>query len=127
MQTALQVTFHNVPPSESLEAVIRDEAAALERYCDRITSCHVTVSVPHRRHRQGQVYQIRVRMAVPGDEVIVDRDHVGDPAHADAYVAVGDAFHVARRKLEDYVRENRGDVKTRRNASPGGRVSPLPS
>jgi hypothetical protein len=38
MQSQVQVTFRDLPPSEPLEAVIRDEAAALERYFDRITA-----------------------------------------------------------------------------------------
>jgi ribosome-associated translation inhibitor RaiA len=113
MQKQVQVTFHDVRPSDALEAVIRDEAAALERYCSRITSCHVTVSEPHRHQRQGRCYQVRIHLAVPGDEVIVDREHAGHPEHPDAYAAVRDAFHVARRGLEDYVRKTRGDVKSR--------------
>jgi cold shock CspA family protein/ribosome-associated translation inhibitor RaiA len=126
MQTPIQVTFQDVPPSDALEAAVRDEAAALERYYDRITSCHVTVSEPHRHQHQGRLYRVRIHMAVPGDDLVVDREHGGHAGHADPYLAVREAFHAARRELEDYVREMRGDVKGREGPSRGRIVRLLP-
>jgi cold shock CspA family protein len=50
---------------------------------------------------------------VPGPNIEVSHDHDLDGAHEDAYVAIRDAFHAARRQLEDHARRMRQDVKTR--------------
>jgi hypothetical protein len=39
---------------------------------------------------------------------------------------VRDAFHVARRVLEDYVRKTRGDVKTHHDSSPDRELPAMP-
>jgi cold shock CspA family protein len=76
--------------------------------------CHVVVEAPHRRHRTGRRYHVRVRLTVPGEELVVSRDPGRDEPHEDVYVAIRDSFHAARRRLEDYVRRNlRRDVKAR--------------
>ena len=75
MQTQIQVASQNLPRSDVLDAAIREEAAALERYFTDIVSCHVTVSEPHRHQHQGRLYRVRVHLTVPGDELVVDHEH----------------------------------------------------
>jgi ribosome-associated translation inhibitor RaiA len=111
MQTPVQVAFRDVPSSAALESAIRDEAAALERYFDRITSCHVTVSEPHRHQHTNRLYSVHIRLLVPGEELMIAHEHRLHPGHADPYLAAREAFHAARRSLEDYVRRMRGEVK----------------
>jgi ribosome-associated translation inhibitor RaiA len=41
MQTPLEISFHNMERSEAVEAKIRQRVEKLEKYFDRITSCHV--------------------------------------------------------------------------------------
>src|SRR5262245_61856047 len=106
MQVPLQVSFRNMPPSPAVEADIREKAAKLEEFYDRITSVRVVVETPHRQHRQGKLFHVRIDLRVPGREPAEQR------AHEDVHVAVRDAFDAARRQLEDYVRETRGNVKT---------------
>ena len=50
MQVPIQISFRNMDPSPSVEAVVREKAAKLERFFDRIVSCHVTIEAPHRHH-----------------------------------------------------------------------------
>jgi cold shock CspA family protein len=52
-----------------------------------------------------------VDLGVPGRQIIVGRDPAAQHAHEDAYVAISDAFGAVRQLLEDYVREERGDIK----------------
>jgi ribosome-associated translation inhibitor RaiA len=111
MPFPLQITFRDVDHSEALEAWIREWADKLDRLSDRIERGEVVVELPHRRHRQGQQFRVRIHLAMPGEDVVIDRDPGPDEAHEDPYVAVRDSFRAARRQLEDRVRRLRGDVK----------------
>jgi ribosomal subunit interface protein len=106
-------------PSEAVEERIRAKAAELERFSDRITSCHVTVAAPHKHRHQGNVYAVHIEIHLPGKTIAVGRDRPQSSAHQDVYVAVRDAFDAASRQLEDYVRVQRGDVKE--HSLPGAR------
>ena len=102
MQSQLQVHFSNMDHSDALESDIRARADKLEQFFDRITSCHVTVSVPHKHQTKGITYNARIAIMVPGKELVINRDHAGDPKHGDPYIAVREAFDGARRLLQDY-------------------------
>ena len=111
MQLPLQITFRHMDPSDAVAARIQERAAELERFFDRIVSCRVIVECRHPRHQQGNLFQVRVDLKVPGNEIAVGRDPAAHHAHEDVYVAIRDAFDAARRLLEDHVRRGRGDVK----------------
>ena len=142
MKLPLQVTFRNVPGSESAEQWIRDEAAKLEIFHNRIMSCRVMVEVPHAHRRRGTPYHVRIDLTVPGGELVVKheptlskrlRQHGGvqltkkfelDTPHKDLHLAIHDAFQAAGRRLADYARRHSGRVKTHEPALEG-RVSRL--
>ena len=61
------------------------------------------------RHRQGDLYQVRLQITVPGAaDVMIDRNPSADHAHEDPYVAIRDAFAAARRRLQDIRRRAQG-------------------
>ncbi len=123
MKLPLQISFRNIDRSESIENRIREEAAQLDEFCDRIMSCRVVVDVPHRHHEFGNVYQVRVDIKVPVEEIaVVNEPAEHDPHYKDFNVAIRDAFESAARKLEEYVRRQRQDVK-QHDVSPHGRIS----
>jgi ribosomal subunit interface protein len=93
----VQITVKDLALSPAVEAKIREKAARLVRYYDRITSCHVTVESPERRHHKGKLYNVHVRLHVPGEELVVSRE-----PDEDLYNAVRDAFEAVKRKLQDY-------------------------
>ncbi|MFO0826336.1 MAG: HPF/RaiA family ribosome-associated protein [Gemmataceae bacterium] len=111
MELPLQISFHNTDPLPEVEQVIRERAERLNRYCNRITSCRVVVDVPHRRHRMGNLCQIRLDITVPGDELAVAREAPEDEAAKGFRDAINEAFDAADRLLEEFVRKQRGDVK----------------
>jgi len=124
MRLPLQITFRHMEPSPALEARIRQRAEELDQFFDRITSCRVVVESAHRRQQQGKLFEVRVALTVPGNEIVVGREPGINHAHEDAHVAVRDAFDAARRLLEDHVRRRRGEAKT--HAVPDhGRVARL--
>ena len=65
-------------------------------------------------------------MAVAGNELVANHGHAIHASHEDTYLAVREAFHAARRELEDYAREIRGDVK-HREERPRGRIAKNPT
>jgi ribosomal subunit interface protein len=85
---------------------IRDKLDKLERYYDRIVSCRVVLELDARHKQHGKRLTLRIQLKVPGSEIAVTREH-GE----DIQVALREAFDAARRQLEDYAREQRGDVK----------------
>ncbi len=111
MHIPLQIIFHNMEPSDAVEANIKEKAAKLERFSDKITSCRVTVEAPHKHHHKGNIYHIAVDIVVPDAEVVVSRSPQDNHAHEDIYVAIRDSFKSARRQLEDYELKRRGKIK----------------
>jgi cold shock CspA family protein len=121
MQIPLQVTFHDLSPSPTLEARIREWVEELETLFDGIVSCRVAIELPHRHHQHGDLYRVRIEIRVPRDRIVVGRSPHEHAAHEDPDVALRDAFRAARRALEDYARHLRGDVKSHA-APPHGRI-----
>jgi ribosome-associated translation inhibitor RaiA len=141
MTNPLQITFRNMAPSEAIEKHVREKAAKLESFCERIISCRVIVEAPHRHHHKGKAYQVRIDLSVPGREIVINRApkrlsaaKVGDGsqsekdwvenhrpskhgAHEDVYVAIRDAFNAAARKLQDHMRRLSSVVKTHEPAA----------
>jgi cold shock CspA family protein len=127
MQTAVALRWHGVDPSEALAAQVIDDVARLERFCERITGCVVTLEGLGKHHRQsGSQYRVRIELTVPGGKVVVGRDPPKTSAHADLYAAAKGAFREARRQLEDYVRRRDQRVKAHAPPSTGEVVRLFP-
>jgi ribosomal subunit interface protein len=119
MQLPLQITLRNFPPSDALEAAIREKAEKLDQFYPHIMRCHVVVDMPAKHKHQGKQYTLHIDLTVPGKEIAITRDH-----HEDVYVALRDAFDIATRQLEDYGRRQRGEIKAH-EAESRGRVARL--
>lgn len=107
MSIPTEIMWHQLEPSEAVETSVQRWVARLEHLYDRIMSCQVTISQPHKRHRHGAEFCVNVVLDIPGGEIAAS--HV---RHEDIYVAVADAFRAARRQLTDHVDLSRGFVKT---------------
>jgi cold shock CspA family protein/ribosome-associated translation inhibitor RaiA len=130
MQLPLQITFRNMESSEAIEEWIHAGAAKLDTFYNQIMGCRVTVEIPHGHHRKGNLYHIRIDLTLPGEELIIKHEPSGSKAirqaggvemrkglearvpHRNLRLAIRDAFRVAGRRLQDYARRQRGDVKT---------------
>ena len=80
MQIPLQISFRNMDPSPAVEAVVREKAAKLDRFFERIVSCDVTIEAPHRHHHKGKLYKVRIDIGMPGKDVHVNQE--GPKNHA---------------------------------------------
>jgi cold shock CspA family protein len=113
-----------MPHSEAIELAIRERAEKLDRFCDLIMGCRVVVEARHRQHHQGKLYHVRIDLTVSGEEIVVSREPALHHAHEDIYVTIRDAFDAARRRIEDYARRHRQQVKIH-DAAPRGRIARL--
>lgn len=114
MQEPLEIVFHNLQPSEALEAEIRERFSKLEKLYDRLTACRISVEALHKQHRKGNVYEVHINMLVPGGELVVSREpHKAKERYAspDVYTSVREAFKSAERQLVEYKRQLSGEVK----------------
>lgn len=109
-------------PSEATERTVRAKASKLDQFADHIMGCRIVIDLPHGHHAHGNLYQVRIAITVPGEEIVVNRERSERVEHRDIEVAIRDAFDAAYRQLEDYVRRRRGSIKQLATA-PHGRVS----
>ncbi len=111
MQGPFEISYRHCAPSESLNEVIREKACELQRFYTRMGRCHVTVETPSDHHRRGRGahFRVRIELGVPGKTLVTSRDPVARVEHEDAFSAVNEAFHTARRQLQNYVQRHRAD------------------
>lgn len=114
MQLPIQIVFRDLARSDAIEAAIRERVDKLDQFAERIMSCRVTVGMIQKHQHQGKLFNVRVDLTAPGTEIVVNRDR-----SEDIYVAIRDAFDHARRRLEDYARRQRGEVKVHEAESHG--------
>ena len=142
MKSELRITFRNIEPSEEVEKWIRSKAARLDGLYGQVMGCHVVVELPHRHHRDGKTYHVRIDINVPQGKLVVGREpslsartrQLGQRGvtkrqevripHRDLRQAINDAFKAAGRRLQDYARCQRGDVKHWKGL-PAARVSQI--
>ncbi len=120
----IQLTFHGLQPSVSLTDYVQKKADKLTKLNDRITHVRVAVEAPHRHHRIGNAFRVRIDIGIPREDVVVDRHHKGS-GQDDAYAAIDVAFEDAHRALRDQVQVLRGDVKRHDAHATRGIVSKL--
>ena len=142
MKSELQVTFRNIEPSPVIEEWIRAEAAKLDALYTQLMGCRVMVELPHRHHMKGIPFHIRIDLTVPQGEIVVKHEpslssrarqlreneirkqgEVSIP-HKDLQQAITEAFKAAGRRLQDYARRQRGDIKSHVSL-PEARVSKI--
>ncbi len=103
----LQITGHGIELNDDVRAEIEERANKLDKFYERIMRCRVVVEEPKRHPHEGKLYSVHIVMTVPGGEIVTRREVNGD-----LYVAIRDSFLAAQRKLEDFSREQRGEVKS---------------
>lgn len=125
-----QVTFHGLTHRDDIESDIRERVSWLEQFYRGIVRCRVLVEVPHRHHRDGRHFHVRIELTVAGgppiaishdpslhgrlkdvEEGALTKESEIDGERRYARAAIHEAFDAARRRLEDFAREQRGAVK----------------
>lgn len=120
MQVPLRIASRQYELPAATEELIRERTAWLERFYPGLIGCAVTLEGPGGHHRKGGALAVHLDLRVPGGEPLLITRQAG----ADLEVALREAFDAARRRLEDFSREQRGQVKAH-VAQPRATVSRL--
>ena len=125
MDIPLELSFHNMDPSDMLKDVVREHVARLEQFHAHIVGCRVVIEMPHKSHRTGQnIPDVHIVVRVPGKELIVSREmaRAGSKKSAtDAYAVLDAAFAAAQSQLKEHRRIVQGDVKYKSGEPRGAR------
>ncbi len=113
MEIPLQVTFHEIDSSEAIEGVVHERTQKLGHFYDRIQNCRVVIEAPNRHsHKERKVFQVRIDVTVPGQELVVSNEPGEHQAHHDIHVAIRDAFSAMERQVKSYAQKRqRGTPK----------------
>jgi cold shock CspA family protein len=145
MPTLSTITFRRLQNVEGVEADIRKRLGSLATYCPSIMAARILVEPAQRHHRDGNRYHVRIDLTVPGEDIVISHEaslrpvarrlpaqktrkqDEPDRSHRHLVVATREAFALARRRLQDYVRRRRGSVKLHTPAPEGRVVRLFPS
>lgn len=100
MEAPPEIAFRHADPTAEEREYVHRRIDKLERYCDHITTCHVSVDREQHNAGTGDVYRARVRLHVPPNhEVIGEHSPTDSKAQLDLMAALKDAFDSAERQL----------------------------
>ncbi|MBY6069435.1 HPF/RaiA family ribosome-associated protein [Leisingera aquaemixtae] len=100
MQTEPVVTYRNVDPSPSVDALVARRVEALERINNRIVGCETVIEAPQKRKVTGREYRVRLTLSVPGPDITVTRTSAKGSAREDLALALNRAFSAAEKLLK---------------------------
>lgn len=106
MKIAPQIQFRGLRSTPALLALIHEQIEALERHCDDLVRCIVTVQLEQHRAHSGNPLRVAIRVTRPQAEIDVSHE----APQEDAYATIREAFAQAGRKLREDARV-RHDVR----------------
>ena len=126
MQVPIKVVYRNLLPQykEGIEGEVRLLSGKLDKFHPGIISCRIVFEMPHKRHREGNLFRATITLSVPDKQIVVSREHPVSQIHENIYVAARHAFDDAIRQLEEYDLIKSRDVKDH-DLIPHGTVSRL--
>jgi cold shock CspA family protein len=124
MQEPLQISFHNMESSDTLERRVREHWAKVERHYDGIISARIVIEAPHKQPHKSSL-AISISIGVPGRDIVVKREQRLHESDDHATWVVNEAFQIAERQLEDYAQKQRRDVKAHEGEREYARIARL--
>ncbi len=115
----VRIRAQGIRLNEDMKRTIEFEAHGLKRFNSRIVDCEVAVTGPGRHHRSGAEFDILVKVALPGPDVVVHRT-----AATSIPVAINQSFATARRRVKRQAHLRRRRVPPRRTSGIGRRGRP---
>ena len=108
MQLPVDISYRGVEKSDQLDALIRDKASRLDRFCDHISRCDVVVEQPNHAQHSGNPFRVRIDVTVPpGHELVADERQNAHEMHEPLSKVINDAFKAMERQLKTLVEKQR--------------------
>ncbi len=104
MYVPLEISLKDVEKTEKLDELIRSKTEKLERVCDHISGCHVSVEKSQEHVSSGTPYRVRIDMTVPPSHELVAKQEPGQgEKHEELETVIRNVFHKAERQLKKLV------------------------
>ncbi|MFW6343399.1 MAG: ribosome hibernation-promoting factor, HPF/YfiA family [Sediminispirochaetaceae bacterium] len=104
MYVPLEISVKNVEKTEKLEELIKEKMNKLERVCDHIAGCHVSVEKTQEHVKTGTPYRARIDLTVPPSHELVAKQEPGQgEKHDGVETVIRKAFTKAERQLKKLV------------------------
>jgi cold shock CspA family protein/ribosome-associated translation inhibitor RaiA len=116
MQGPVEISFKGVRKTPDIEQLINDKMSKLEKICDYMISCRVTVEMPQKHQDNGNPYRVRVDIKVPPAHEIVAKQTASEgDMHDPLEIVIRKVFKAAERQLKDLTERQHGNVKSHPN------------
>lgn len=112
MQLPLVISYRGVEKTEAVDNLIRKKASKLDRFCDHITSCRVSIEKGQVHQRRGNPHRVRIDITVPPQhELIAEFGNTEGDIHKPLEQVIRQTFDAAGRQLSKLNAKQRGEVK----------------
>ncbi len=126
MQRPLEITFRGVEHTKELDDLIRNEVEKLEKICDHIIGCKVTVEKIQESQEKGNPYMVRVDATVPpGHEIVSKNKHSKGEVVEPLMAAIRESFDNEQDQLKELVQKQQYEVKDHKTEELNGVVRKL--
>ena len=124
MSPDIRIHYRGLPPSDAVSERIREHYAHLCQTFQRqaILDAHCYLELVNHRAGKSGCYRTTVDVSVPGRHLVVGLGGGRQGLHQDAHAALTEAFEAMERRLREYSRRLRNDVKHREPAAESARV-----
>lgn len=112
MQTPLRIRYRGLTRSLAIDTCVREHAAQLEPFQDRIRACEVSVERWHQHHRHGHTHRVAIALTIAGADLAVSAEPQLDGGADALAAAVRDAFRIAAEEVESALRHPNGKRPT---------------
>ena len=108
MQLPVEISYRGLEKSAEIEAMVREKADRLNKFCDHINRCDVAIEQPNHNHKKGNPFRVRIDVTVsPGHELVAEENQTADDSYEPLAKAVHDAFKTMERQLRHLVGKQR--------------------
>ena len=113
MYVPLEISVKDIEKTPYLDDLIQKKVEKLERVCDHLASCRVSIEKPHEHMESGNPYRVRIDMRVPPAHELVAKQEPGQgDMHHDIDTVVRQVFSKAERQLKKLVEKQNRKTKT---------------
>src|ERR1700741_2630984 len=107
MESPLQLELHGLRASDHVRALVDKNLSKIEKRYGRATACRVVVRAPNAHHKNGEPFDVSVRIALPAHrEINVGHTVADDDRFSDLDYAINDAFRRELKQLETLTAES---------------------